>query len=362
MIPAERILSSRILIVDDQEANLVLLERMLAAEGYGNVLTTSQPTMVVDLYKGFRPDLLVLDLHMPGMDGFEVMDRLKASEDGDYLPIVVLTADVTRATRIRALEAGAKDFLTKPLDTVEVLNRIRNMLEVRLLYLDLRDQNVILEAKVRERTRELMETRLEIIHRLGRAAEFRDEGTGLHLMRISRFSVCLSRAAGLDPATTDLIFSGSPMHDIGKIGIPDRILFKPSTLDDGEWAIMRTHTTIGAELLAGHDSPLMKTAAQIALTHHERWDGHGYPKGLSGEEIPIEGRIVALCDVFDALISKRPYKDRWSVEEAVREITVGAGNAFDPTLVRAFEDAIAEIREILQQLQNKLPSEYRNQV
>jgi putative two-component system response regulator len=362
MISQERILTSRILVVDDQEANLVLVERMLGAEGYTNVLAVSDSRMVVDLYKGFRPDLVLLDLHMPGLDGFQVMERLKGAGDGDYLPILVLTADVTRTTRIRALQAGAKDFLTKPLDPLEVLNRIRNMLEVRLLYADLRDQNVILEEKVRERTRELMETRMEIIHRLGRAAEFRDEGTGLHLMRISRFSVCLSRAAGLDQATADLIFSASPMHDIGKIGIPDRILFKPTTLNDEEWAIMRTHTTIGADLLSGHDSPLMKTAAQIALTHHERWDGKGYPNKIAGAKIPIEGRIVALCDVFDALISKRPYKDRWTTEEAVQEVLLGGGTAFDPDLVQSFQKALPEIRGILDNLQSKLPSEYRDRV
>jgi putative two-component system response regulator len=362
MITPERIRASRILVVDDQEPNLMLLDKMLAAEGFTNVLATGDPRMVEDLFKGFRPDLLLLDLHMPGMDGFEVMDRLRGAGGGDYLPILVLTADVTRATRIRALEAGAKDFLTKPLDSLEVLNRIRNMLEVRLLYKDLREQNAVLEEKVRDRTRELMETRMEIIHRLGRAAEFRDEGTGLHLMRISRFSVCLSKAAGFPSADADLIFSASPMHDIGKIGIPDRILFKPAPLDEEEWAIMKTHTTIGADLLLGHDSALMKAAAQIALNHHERWDGTGYPRGLAGDAIPIEGRVVAVCDVFDALISKRPYKDRWPMDEAVRHIAEGSGSAFDPGLVTAFHGALGEIREILDQLQSKLPSQYRNQV
>ena len=359
MIPRERILKSRIMIVDDQESNVLLLERLLEAEGYTNVVSTSDPLMAEDLYRGFRPDLLLLDLHMPVLDGFGVMEQLTASSGDDYLPILVLTADVTRATRIRALEAGAKDFLTKPLDQLEVMNRIRNILEVRLLYDELKDQNAILEEKVRERTKEIRETRLEIIHRLGRAAEFRDEGTGLHLMRISQFSVCLAKAADMPSELVDLIFSASPMHDIGKIGIPDRILFKQGPLDEEEWTVMRTHTTIGADLLAGHESPLMKSAAQIALTHHERWDGGGYPRGLKGEDIPMEGRIVALCDVFDALISRRPYKEKWPLGQAVMQIETQSGGAFDPYLVAKFHEALMEIQEIFRQLEQKIPEGFR---
>lgn len=359
MIPAERIKRSRLMIVDDQEANVLLLERMLQSAGFTNVVSTSDPAEVEDLYNGFRPDLLLLDLHMPRLDGFAVMEKLKAGLGNDYLPILVLTADSTRETRLKALEAGAKDFLTKPLDPVEVMNRIRNLLEVRLLYEDLRNQNAILEEKVRERTQELKDTRLEVIHRLGRAAEFRDEGTGLHLMRISRFSVCLSKAVGLPGDITDLLYSASPMHDIGKIGIPDRILFKEGRLDDEEWAIMRTHTTIGADLLSGHDSPLMKTAAQIALTHHERWDGGGYPSGLRGEDIPMEGRIVALCDVFDALISRRPYKEKWSLGQAVMNIEAESGGAFDPYLVAKFHESLMEIKEVFRQLEMKILPDYR---
>ena len=348
------------MIVDDQEANVLLLERMLQSAGFTNVVSTSDPAEVEDLYTGFRPDLLLLDLHMPKLDGFAVMEKLKAGLGNDYLPILVLTADSTRETRLKALEAGAKDFLTKPLDPLEVMNRIRNLLEVRLLYEDLRNQNVILEEKVRERTQELKDTRLEVIHRLGRAAEFRDEGTGLHLMRISRFSVCLSKAVGLPGDTTDLLYSASPMHDIGKIGIPDRILFKKGKLDEEEWAIMRTHTTIGADLLSGHDSPLMKTAAQIALTHHERWDGGGYPNGLRGEDIPMEGRIVALCDVFDALISQRPYKEKWPLGQAVMNIEAESGGAFDPYLVAKFHESLMEIKDVFRQLEMKILPDYRH--
>jgi len=346
VIAPERLRRSRILVVDDQEANVLLLEKLLVAEGYTNVLVTTDPRAAEDLWRGFCPDLLLLDLHMPGLDGFELMARLQQQEGAGYLPILVLTADNTRPTRLKALAAGARDFLTKPFDQVEVLTRIRNMLEVRLLYLDLQAQNAVLEETVRERTRELRETRLEVIYRLGRAAEFRDEGTGLHLMRMSRFSRALAQAAGLDRAEADLVFIASPMHDIGKIGIPDRILLKPGRLDEMEWAVMRTHAPIGAELLSGHDSPLMKTAAAIALTHHERWDGKGYPRGLSGEEIPLEGRIVAICDVFDALLSQRPYKPPWPLERAVAEVEACTGTAFDPALVDRFRTALPELTEI----------------
>jgi putative two-component system response regulator len=354
MIPLSRIVSARILIVDDQESNVLLLEKILSAAGHTNVLSTTDPRQVLDLYRAFRPDILLLDLHMPFLDGFEVMALLRTALKEDYIPILVLTADITQPTRLKALECGAKDFLTKPFDQVEVVNRIRNILEVRLLYTDLKDQNQILEQKVQERTQELMETRLEIIHRLGRAAEYRDKGTGLHILRISHFSACLARAARLPREEQEVILSSSPMHDIGKIGIPDSILLKPGKLDAEEWTIMKTHTTIGAELLAGHDSLLMKIASVIALTHHERWDGQGYPRGMKGEEIPLEGRIVALSDVFDALISDRPYKKSWPMEDALAEIDSLRAKAFDPGLVDAMHEALPEIREILRKIETQM--------
>ena len=356
MIPKERILQSRLLIIDDQEANVLLLEKILQGNGYKNTLSTTDPKLSLDLYKSFQPDLVLLDLHMPEMDGFEVMKQITEEEgDIDYAPILVLTADVTHPAKIRALQSGAKDFLTKPFDTLEVVTRIRNILEVRMLYKDLRSQNEILEEKVRERTRELRETRLEIIHRLGRAAEYRDQGTGLHLLRISQFSGCLAKSIGLPVYQCDMILSASPMHDIGKIGIPDRILLKPGKLDPDEWEIMRKHPTIGAELLAGHESSLMQAAAQIALTHHEKWDGSGYPNSLKREDIPLEGRIVALCDVFDALLSERPYKKSWKWEDAVREIDGCSGEAFDPYLVEKFHRALPDMKEILDKIDTRMP-------
>jgi putative two-component system response regulator len=350
----DRLLSARILIVDDQDANVLLLEKILQGAGHPNVLSTTDPRQVIDLYRAFHPDILLLDLHMPHLDGFEVMALLRAALREDYLPILVLTADITQPARLKALQSGAKDFLTKPFDQVEVVNRIRNILEVRLLYNDLKDQNQILEQKVKERTKELMETRLEIIHRLGRAAEFRDKGTGLHILRISHFSACLARAAGLPAHRQEVILSSSPMHDIGKIGIPDSILLKPGKLDPEEWEIMKTHTTLGADLLAGHDSVLMKAAAVIAITHHERWDGEGYPKRLRGEDIPLEGRIVALCDVFDALISERPYKKSWPLAEAIREIDSLGGKSFDPELVDALHEALPNMREVMNDIDHKI--------
>jgi putative two-component system response regulator len=359
MIPFDEIRKARILVVDDQESNLLLLQKVLGAAGYENLLTVADPTQVPDLYRAFKPDLMLLDLHMPGLDGFEVMALLRAAVRDDYLPILVLTADVTHPTRLRALEMGARDFLTKPFDQVEVVTRIRNMLEVRLLHNRLRDQNAILEQKVRERTQELVETRLEIIHRLGRAAEYRDKGTGLHILRISHISAALARAAGLPNDQREIIMSASPMHDIGKIGIPDSILLKQGKLDAEEWEVMKTHTSIGAELLSGHDSVLMSAAASIALTHHERWDGNGYPRGLQAEAIPMEGRIVALADVFDALLSERPYKKAWPMDAALQEIDALAGKAFDPALVDALHRGLPEILDLVRNIEAKVLTQYK---
>ncbi len=343
------LLSARILVVDDQPANVTLLERVLALEGYRNVESFTDPREVGAAYAARRHDLILLDLNMPHLDGFQLMAQLKTLEPDGYVPILVLTAQADRATRLKALSMGARDFLTKPFDRLEVVNRIRNMLEIRLLHNQIRDQNRLLEERVRERTRELSDTRLEIIRRLGRAAEYRDNETGLHIIRMSKYSALLAQAAGVSADEAEMLLNASPMHDIGKIGIPDRILLKPGKFEPDEWDVMKTHTTIGAELLAGHDSPLMQMASVIALTHHERWDGSGYPRGLAGEAIPLMGRIVAVCDVFDALTSERPYKHAWSIAEARAHLAENAGRHFDPALVKRFDEIFPEILRIREQ-------------
>lgn len=345
---------AKILLVDDEPANIVLLEEVLDAAGFTAVRGTTDAQQVVGIYESWQPDLVVLDIHMQPLDGFQIMTELKAIEQ-DYLPILVLTGDTSRDVRQRALETGARDFLNKPFSTVEALARIRNMLEVRLLHRELRMHNAMLEARVRERTQELHETRMEIIRRLGRAVEYRDNATGLHVIRMSYFAESLARACGLSERKCDLILHASPMHDIGKIGIPDRILLKPSSLNMEEWEVMRSHTTIGAEMLAGNNSELMQTAYTCALTHHEKWDGSGYPHGLRHEDIPLVGRITAICDVFDALTSTRPYKQPWSVEEAVEEIAKRSGSHFDPVLVSRFLEIFPEIQTIQQRYAEPKP-------
>ena len=340
--------TAKILIVDDQVPNVILMEKMLQADGYSNVHSTTDPRQVLGLYSAHHFDLVLLDLNMPYLTGFEVMQQLNAQEPENYVPVLVLTAQPDMKTRLHALESGARDFLTKPFDRLEVLTRIRNMLEVRLMHNQIREQNRILEEKVHERTKELADTRFEIIRRLGRAAEYRDNETGLHIVRMSKYSHLLGRAAGMSEEQAELLLNASPMHDIGKIGIPDSILLNPGRLDPEQWKIMQTHSAIGAEILSGHPSELMSMASQIALTHHEKWDGTGYPNGLKGEEIPLVGRVVAVCDVFDALTTARPYKKAWPVQDAFRYIIENKGKHFDPELAQLCPEilpAILEIRE-----------------
>lgn len=330
------IADARILIVDDEEANIQILLRALGRANYTNVRSTTDPREALALFREFEPDLLLLDLSMPYLDGFQVIERLQPELGEDaYLPILVLTADSRPEVKSRALSCGAKDFLTKPLDLVEVLLRIRNLLEARFLYVELQRQNEVLEQKVRERTRELEEAQIEIIDRLARAAEFRDHTTGLHTRRVGEISALLARTLGLPDHEVELLRKAAPLHDVGKISLADDILLKPGKLSPEEIEINRAHTVLGAELLSGGQFPLMRLAEEIALTHHERWDGEGYPRGLRGEEIPLSGRIVAVADVFDALTHNRPYKSAWSMDEAVAEIRKQSGRQFDPAVVDA---------------------------
>lgn len=328
--------AARMLVVDDAHANVVLLERMLRHNGYTNVRTLTDARDALPTYMTWEPDLVLLDLHMPYVDGYTVLQQFATMPDALYVPVLVLTADITPEAKQRALALGAKDFLAKPFDMAEVMLRINNLLETRFLYVRLQQHSGNLERQVRDRTRALEAAQFEIVERLARAAEYRDDATGGHIRRVSELAAQIAQAHGLSSTDVALVRYAAPLHDIGKLGIPDHILLKPGRLTDGERAQMHTHTTIGARLLTQSSSHLTQVAEQIALTHHERWDGAGYPHGLHSEQIPLVGRIVAIADVFDALTSVRPYKPAWSVEHALAEIERQRGYQFDPHLVDLF--------------------------
>jgi putative two-component system response regulator len=284
-----------------------------------------------------EPDLILLDLHMPVLNGFEVLEQLGPLIRGNgHLPVLVLTADVTPQVKRQALAAGAKDFLTKPLDRIEVQLRVTNLLEMRL-------HNAVLEASVVERTAKLQDAQLETLQRLATAAEYRDDDTGQHTKRVGALAAAIARNLGLKPPQIEAIERAAPLHDVGKIGISDLILLKPAKLTDEEFEIIKTHTTIGAKILSASSSPLLQLAEVIALAHHERWEGNGYPAQLAGKDIPIEGRIVTIADVFDALMHDRPYKKAWALPDAIAEIERQSGRQFDPDLVACFREVISEL-------------------
>jgi putative two-component system response regulator len=348
MISSSDVLRGKILIVDDQEANVLLLDRMLRGAGYSAISSTRVAREVCGLHQKHRYDLILLDLQMPDMNGFQVMEELAKSEPDGYVPVLVVTAQ--RDHKLRAFRAGAKDFISKPFELAEVLARVRNMLEVRLLHEKLHRSNDELERRVRERTAELHDSCLETIFAMTRSAEHRDEDTGAHVQRISYYSRELAAVLGKSEELVDLIFFASPMHDIGKIGIPDHILLKPGGFTPDEWEIMKGHTTMGARILGSSRSPYLRMGAEIALNHHERWDGGGYPDGRRGEAIPLTARIMNICDVYDALRSKRPYKPALDHPKAMDIISRGDGRTrpehFDPAILVAFERNHESFREI----------------
>jgi len=329
----EAILGARILIVDDQEANVMLLESLLEVSGFTDVASTSDSAKALELCASLEPDLLLLDLQMPPPDGFEVMSQLAPWRQGPArLPILVLTADATPEAKRQALSAGATDFLSKPFDTTEVVLRIRNLVLTRLLQVELRDQNKLLEQRVQERTRELEEARLEILDRLAFAAEYRDDASGEHARRIGQLSALAARQLGLPEETVELIRRAAPLHDVGKLGLSDAVLLKQGSLSEEEFEAMKLHTTLGAEILGRGRSALLRLSEEIALSHHERWDGTGYPQGLKGEQIPLAARVVAVADAFDAVMRR----GEATCEDALAELRRAAGHQFDPEVVDAF--------------------------
>lgn len=334
-MPQRHFSKARILIIDDELTNIELLRRLLERAGFTRIATTTDSRDARTLYVEFRPDLILLDLHMPHMDGLQVMQELNQVAEATYLPVLMLTGDVSPEARRDALSRGAKDFLHKPFSADEVLLRIGTLLETRFLYLQIQSQNQMLDAKVRERTRELEAAQIEIIERLAKAAEFRDDNTGQHTERVGQMAALIARQIGLPDPQVALIRRAAPLHDVGKIGVPDAILLKLGKLTEEEFAIVKTHTTIGARILSGSRFPILRLAEEIAFSHHERWDGHGYA-GLPRDTTPLAGRIVAVADVFDALTQQRPYKQAWTITEAIAEIDRQRGRHFDPTLVDAF--------------------------
>ena len=328
-------IDAKILIVDDQEYNVSLLERILTRAGFRRIHSTLDPHEVQRMVAEVEPDIVLLDLHMPGIDGLEVLKRIREQVGQEnYLPVLMLTADTTAEVKQQGLQAGVNDFLAKPYDRTEVVLRIRNLLKTRELHLQLQHHNRTLEDKVQERTMELSQAKLEMMLLLGRAAEYRDDMTGQHTQRVGELSALIAERLGLPEKDVDLIRKAAPLHDIGKIGIPDSILSKEGKLTDEEFRIMRGHVERSIEMI--RHLPSLDYVIPVVLAHHERFDGRGYPRGISGESIPIGGRCLNIVDSFDAMISRRSYKETMPVEAALKEIRVNLGKQFDPELGQLF--------------------------
>jgi len=349
-----------ILIVDDEARNIELLKAFLEPYDY-KLLTASNGDDALKAVGRNNIDLILLDVMMPGRDGFAVTEQLKADEKTRIIPVILVTALSDKKDRVKGIEAGCDDFISKPVDQSELLARVRSLLKVKAYNDHMRNYERQLETEVAKRTKEVYaamaiieETALETIQRLASAAECRDQYTGSHILRMSRYAEAIAKKMEVDGGFVRGILYASSMHDIGKIGIPDKILMKPGKLNDKEWEVMQQHTVIGAKLLHGSKQDFMKMAEEIALTHHENWDGTGYPQGLAGESIPISGRIVAVADVFDALISKRPYKPPLSYRESFTIIKNERGTHFDPGVVDAFISTKQEILSIAEQYKDSL--------
>jgi putative two-component system response regulator len=341
-----------VVIVDDNPVNLTVMGHLVSRIDGAVPRSFRISEQGLQHCRDHDPDLLILDYQMPDIDGLQFMERLRAMPGRDDLPVLMVTANLDRELRRRALAIGATDFLQKPVDRAEFTTRVRNMLSLRAMTRRLTDRAIELEHEVAKATHAILQTERDTLLCLARAAEYRDPETGAHVLRMAEFSRTIAASLGKDADYQGLIRKAAPLHDVGKLGTPDHILLKPARLTPEEMDIMRQHTTIGWQILREHRSPVLQMGAAIAWTHHEKWDGTGYPRGLVGEDIPLEGRIVAVADVLDALTSVRPYKQAWSVAEARAFIEKGSGKHFDPQCVRALDSVWGQIESIRVELRD----------
>ncbi|MDA7492785.1 response regulator [bacterium] len=359
-----------VMIIDDESINIEIVKAYLEEEGFENLVATTEASKAMDMLRKHKPDIVLLDIKMPEISGLELLRMMRRDREMMMIPAIVLTAANDPQVKLQALRLGASDFLAKPVDPSELTLRLENVLAVKAYQDHLADYSEKLEQQVRIRTEELVHSRQEAIHCLARAGEFRDDDTGRHVTRVGRYAAMIAAELGFPQAAIDLIEQAAQLHDVGKIGIPDAILHKPGKLDPQEFEIiqehcnigrriinplsheesirLKTHTSVGLQIMGSTNSPVLRLAAVIAATHHEKWDGSGYPKGLAGNAIPIEGRIVAVADVFDALSSARPYKEAFPIDRCLKILIDSRGKHFDPRVLDAFlrrkEEAI-RVRE-----------------
>ncbi len=359
-----------VMIIDDESINIEIVKAYLEEEGFENLIATTQASQAMDMLREHRPDIVLLDIKMPEISGLELLRMMRSDRDMMMIPAIVLTAANDPQVKLQALRLGASDFLAKPVDPSELTLRLENVLAVKAYQDHLADYSEKLERQVQIRTEELVHSRQEAIHCLARAGEFRDDDTGRHVTRVGRYSALIAAELGFPQAAVDLIEQAAQLHDVGKIGIPDAILHKPGKLDPQEFEIiqehcnigrriinplsheesirLKTHTSVGLQIMGSTNSPVLRLASVIAATHHEKWDGTGYPKGLAGNAIPIEGRIVAVADVFDALSSARPYKEAFPLDRCLKILADSRSKHFDPRVLDAFlrrKDEAIHVRE-----------------
>jgi putative two-component system response regulator len=351
--------TARILIVDDEPVNIKVVRKYLQIAGYQNFITTSDSPEAMKLVRTERPDVILLDVMMPNVSGLDILGEIRADECLTHLPVLILTASTDAQTKQTALALGATDFLAKPVDPAELVPRIRNALLVKAHHDHLAQYSQQLEQEVRARTAEVEASRLQIMHCLARAAEYRDDDTGRHVVRVGRYAGIIARDLGFSDERAHILEMAAQLHDVGKIGIPDAILLKPGKLDANEFAVMKRHSEYGRAIIQPDGPParqpgdrvtLLDLAAEIAGSHHERWDGNGYPNKLAAEEIPLEGRIVTVADVFDALSSRRPYKEPFPLEKCLTILREGRSTQFDANIVDAFFRRLGEITSVQQHL------------